>query len=73
MLLGTEVGLGLGHIVLVGEPVPPKGTKLPSNFPPMSIVAKPSPISATAKHLLSFCPLYALEIIDTGTPLIGLG
>jgi len=25
MLLATEVGLGLGHIVLDGDPIPPKG------------------------------------------------
>ena len=46
MPLGTKVGLGSGHIVL-------DGAQLPPNFRPMSIVAKRSPISATAKHLLS--------------------
>jgi len=54
MPLGTEVGLGPGHIVLDGEPAlpsPKKGT-LPPNFRPMSIVAKRSPISATAELLL---------------------
>jgi len=46
------VCLGLGrHIVLGGDPVPPeRGTAAPS-FRPMSIVEKPSPISATAEHL----------------------
>jgi len=52
MLFGTKVGLGPGHIVLYGEPAPPKGAQLP-NFRPMSIVAKQSPISATAEHLFS--------------------
>jgi len=47
--LGTEVGLGLGHIVLDGDPAPlaKKGTD--STFRPMSIVAKRSPISANAE------------------------
>jgi len=41
--LGMEVGLGPGHIVLDGNPAPPLqkvGTALPSNFRPMSVVAK---------------------------------
>jgi len=49
-----EVGLGPGHIVLDGEwsqlPVPLKGAQQP---PTLSIVAKRSPISATAEHLLT--------------------
>jgi len=46
MPLGMEVGLGLGDIVLDGDPAPPeRGTAAPS-FRPMSIVAKRSPISA---------------------------
>ena len=48
------VGLGPGHIVLHGDPRPPplkRGTS--PNFWPMSIVAKRSPISATAEHLLT--------------------
>jgi len=50
MPLGTKVGLGPGHIVLDGDPdFPIKGTA--PNFRPMSIVAKRSPISATAEHL----------------------
>jgi len=91
MKLGVQVGLGPGHIVLDGDPAPPKGaqppifgyvrcgqTSVPShmvslgpgdivldgaspppkkgghipNFRPMSIVAKRSPISATADLLL---------------------
>jgi len=56
MPLGKELGLGLGHIVLDGDPV---GTGDPAppqqpltTFRPMSIVAKRSPISATAELLL---------------------
>ena len=37
--LGTEVGLGPGHIVLDGDPTAPKGAPHP-NFRPMSVVAK---------------------------------
>ena len=51
MLLGTKVGLDLGHIVLSGDPASPKGAQ-PPNFRPMSIVAKRSSISAIAGHLL---------------------
>jgi len=42
MPLGVEVGLGRGHIVLDGNPAPPKrGTAgQPPHFWPMSIVAK---------------------------------
>jgi len=36
--LGTQVGLGPGHIVLDGDPAPPKGAQPP--FRPMSVVAK---------------------------------
>jgi len=50
MKLRTEVGLGAGHIVLDGYPAFPKRVTTP-NFRPMSIVAKRSPISATAEHL----------------------
>jgi len=49
MKLGVEVGLGPGHTVLDGDPAPPRGTA--PNFRPMSIMAKRSPISATAEHL----------------------
>jgi len=50
MPLDTKVGLGAGHIVLDGYPAFPKRVTTP-NFRPMSIVAKLSPISATAEHL----------------------
>ena len=53
--LDKEVGLGPGHIVLVGNPVgtqPP--TAAPPHFRPMPIMAKRSPISATAELLFDF-------------------
>jgi len=62
MKLGMEVELGPGHIVSDGDPAhpsassPPKkrgGTGAPT-FRPMSVVAKWSPISATAELLLSY-------------------
>ena len=46
----TEVDLGPGHIVLNGAQLSPKKGTAP-NFRPMSIVAKRSPILATAEHL----------------------
>jgi len=51
--LSTEVGLGPSHVVLDGDPASPSQKKghSPFNFWPMSIVAKWSPISATAEHL----------------------
>jgi len=48
MPLGKEVGLGPGHIVLDGDPAP---TTAAPHFRPMPIVAKRSPISATAELL----------------------
>jgi len=48
----TKVGLGPGHIVLHRDPASPIRGTAPSNFWPMSIVTKWSPISATAEHLL---------------------
>jgi len=55
MPLGMEVGLGSSHIVLDGDPAPrpEKGTTPPS-FRSMSIVAKRSSISSTAKHLYCY-------------------
>jgi len=50
MPLGTKVGLGPDHILLHGDPGRPKRGAAP-NFRPMSIVAKRSPISATAEYL----------------------
>ena len=53
MPLGTEVGLGPGDIVLDGDSAhpPPKGYSPLPNFRSMFIVAKRSPISATAELL----------------------
>ena len=52
MSLGTEVDLGPGQTVLDGDSAHPrKGAQQPPSFRPMSIVAKRSPISATAEHL----------------------
>ena len=52
MPLGTEIGLGPGHIELDGDPAIPhgKGHSGP-HFRPMSVVAKLSPISATTELL----------------------
>ena len=61
MPLGMEIGLGPGHIVLDGDPAPPppkRGTA--SNFWPMSIVAKWSPITAT-EHLFTKWMLKVLK------------
>ena len=54
MQLGTEVGLGPGHIVLDGDPAPlPKGhSSLPPHFSAHFTLAL-LPISASAEHLLS--------------------
>ena len=61
MKLGMEVGLGPGHIVLDGDPAPPteRGTAPPPTFWPMSIVAKPSAISATAELLFTLVVHFA--------------
>jgi len=66
--LGTMVGLGPGHIVLDGDPALPKKGTAPPNFRSMSIVAKRSPISAAAEHLLKTitdgeCTVYVHSII----------
>jgi len=60
MPLGTKVGLGPGHIVLHGDPAPgsPPKRGITPNFRPTSIVAKRSPISATAEQLFKYS--YAL-------------
>ena len=56
--LGREVGLGPGHTVLDEDLAPPPQNDTAANFLSMSIMAKRSPISATAEHLLLF-ELYA--------------
>jgi len=40
MPLGVEVGLGPGHIVLDGDPAPPRKGAQPPNFWPMSVATK---------------------------------
>jgi len=58
MPLCTKVGLGPRHIVLHGDPAhPPKRYTAP-NVRPRFIVAKRSPISATAEHF--FCVYFVL-------------
>jgi len=52
MPLRTEVDLGPGDTVLDGDPPPPAKRGTANSFRPMSIVAKRSPISATAELLL---------------------
>ena len=52
--LGKEIGLGPGHTVLGGDPLGTQPlTAAPPHFRPMPIVAKRSPISATAELLYS--------------------
>jgi len=64
MPLGTEVDLGPGHIVLNRDPAhPTESTAATPTFRPMSIVAKRSPISATAELFL--CG-HAVEIHRNG-------
>jgi len=54
MQLGTEVGLGPGDIHLDVDPAPPRnGAQQPPTFRPMSIVARRSPVSATAELLFT--------------------
>ena len=52
MPLGTKVGLGPDHIVLDGDSAHPQKRGTVPRFQHMSTVAKQSPISATAEHLL---------------------
>ena len=51
MSLGTKVGLGQAALCYMGTQVPFSKRTQPPNFRPMSVVAKQSPISATAEHL----------------------
>jgi len=51
MPLGTKVGLGSGDSVLDGHSAPLQNGGTAPTFRPMSIVAKGSPISATAELL----------------------
>ena len=69
MPLSTEKGLGLGHIVFTwgpSSPLPVKRAQQPPNFRLMSILAKWSPISATAELLLVlFVQLSHLDMSGT--------
>jgi len=57
MPLGKVVGLGPGHIVLDGDPVGTQPfTAAPPHVRPIPIVAKRSPISATAEFLYKLSP-----------------
>ena len=69
MPLGTKEGLGSSRIVLHGDPfLPSNGAQFSPNFQPMSVVAKRSPISATAEHLLHFwSPVISLKGVRLGT------
>jgi len=53
MLLGTEVGLGPGDIVLDGNPTPPQKLAQQPHYS-VSVLAKWSPISATAELLFAW-------------------
>jgi len=71
MLFGTEVDLGLGDIVLDGDPAPHRKGHI-SPTCPMSIVAKRSPNSVTVELTLGFAQQGSTFIcndfsfIDTG-------
>ena len=71
MKLGTQVGLGPGHIVLDGDPVPPPPKVHSPNFRPIFIAGKRSPISATAECLLYYY-LNVLRLLKTQISL-GIG
>jgi len=49
MPLGTKVRLGPCHIVLDGDPAPPKGAQQPPSFRPMSIVATVAHLNPNGK------------------------
>ena len=74
MSLGVNVSLGPGDIVSDGDPAPlESGTTTAPSFRPMSIVAKRSPISATAEHLLLLnCCSYCDFVLERFTVVIGL-
>jgi len=76
MPLGTDVGLGSGDIVLDGDaaPLTERGTAAPPphTFRPMSIAAKPSPISATAELLLTIIVIGLSVMIRCGNTKIAL-
>ena len=62
MSLGTEVDLSPGHIVLDGDPAPPrKGAQQLATFRSLSIVAERSPISGTTELLYIHSTQYAVR------------
>jgi len=62
MPLGTEIGLGPGHIVLDGDPAPlTERDTAATSFRPTSIVAKRSPISATAGLLFGLGSIFCAK------------
>jgi len=63
MKLGMQVGLRPSHIVLDGNPALLRQRDTAPNFRRMSIVAKRSPISATAEHLLLFIAKYCDQYV----------
>jgi len=52
--LGTEIDLGLGHIVLDGVSAPAKGAHQPPPLFGLCLLWPRSPISATAELLFSY-------------------
>ena len=55
-----KLGMEVGHIALDWDPAPPpKWAQEPPSFPLISIVAKRSPISATAEHFFKMILLLA--------------
>jgi len=65
MKLGKLVGLGPGHIVLDEDPAPLPRRAQPPVFDPC-LVAKRSPSSATAEHLLQRVTRYNGRIYTRG-------
>ena len=67
MPLGTEVGFGPGDIVLDWVQLPLAKKSTVPNFRPVFIVAKRSPISATAELLLDLgLPIIISETVKLG-------
>jgi len=64
MPLGTKVGIGPSRIVLHGDPAPPSQRGTAPNFRSMSIVAKRSPILATAEHLFKMAASAMLDFLN---------
>jgi len=65
MPLGTKVGLGQATLCYMGTQPPPQKRGHTPNFRPMSIVAKRSPISATAEQLFKMVTLRHIGFLKT--------